>query len=221
LQFIYSNLSGNLRIEIDGELYNYIFKVRRHRADEVLFLRNPESPKTLFQYRISEVSRRKAILNLENQAENFIEQTKNTVLGWCLVDPKTVEKTLPMLNELGISKIAFIYCDFSQKNFKLDFGRIQRILETSSMQCGRFDTPEIETFQNLKTFLETYQNAFAIDFSKNKIIPKSKNLEFVVGCEGGFSENERKLFKKSLSLPSQNILRSETAVVSALSILNL
>ncbi|EJF07836.1 RNA methyltransferase, RsmE family [Thiovulum sp. ES] len=221
MQFIYSNLSGNSRIELDGELYNYIFKVRRHRADEVLFLRNLESPKTLFQYRISDVSRRKAILNLENQAENFVEQAKKTVLGWCLVDPKTVEKTLSMLNELGISKIAFIYCDFSQKNFKLDFDRIQRILETSSMQCGRFDIPKVETFQNLETFLETYKNAFAIDFSENRTIPKSENLEFVVGCEGGFSENERKLFKNSLSLPSANILRSETAVVSALSILNL
>jgi 16S rRNA (uracil1498-N3)-methyltransferase len=219
LQFIYSNLSGNSRIELDGELYNYVFKVRRHRVDEVLFLRNPQNPKTLSQYKITEVSRRKAILNLENQIEKFSKPEKNIVLGWCLVDPKTVEKTLPMLNELGISKIAFIYCDFSQKNFKLDFERMRRILETSSMQCGRFDTPEIETFQNIESFLETYKNAFAIDFSENREFPKSENLEFVVGCEGGFSERERELFQKRIALPFSNILRSETAVVSTLSIL--
>lgn len=57
--------------------------------------------------------------------------------AWCVIDIKSIKKVLPMLNELGVSRITFVYCDRSQINIKLDFARFERILEASMQQCGR------------------------------------------------------------------------------------
>ena len=40
-------------------------------------------------------------------------------IGWCVIDPKTVEKYIASLNEIGVDKITFIYADYSQKISKL------------------------------------------------------------------------------------------------------
>jgi 16S rRNA (uracil1498-N3)-methyltransferase len=216
LQFIYCSRASDSRIELDGELFNYIFKVRRHRQNELLFLRNPQNPKILYKYEIIEIKKRKATLNYLSHEENFVNFEKDIIVGWCVVDSKIIEKTLPMLNELGAKTLSLIYCDFSQRNFTIDEKRINRILETSSMQCGRADFLQIETFQNIDTFLEKYPNAFAIDFGGKDNFHKNLKIEFVVGSEGGFSERERNLFKEKFALPSPYILRSETAVISTL-----
>ncbi|XPV54809.1 MAG: hypothetical protein ACNI3H_07545 [Halarcobacter ebronensis] len=58
-------------------------------------------------------------------------------MAWCIVDPKTIEKELPYLNELGVRKITFISCDYSQKNFKLNFEKLEKILVNSSSQLWK------------------------------------------------------------------------------------
>ena len=90
--------------------------------------------------------------------------------------------------------------------------------------------PIIEDSQSLSNFLKT--NSIDLIFtdlnSNNKKIDKSKLTDkpvcIIVGPEGDFSEAER---QKILSFKgvqpikiNENILRSETAVISAISIIN-
>ncbi len=137
-------------------------------------------------------------------------------LGWCVVDPKTIEKTLPMLNELGVGKISFVYCARSQKNFRLDFDRFTRILINSSQQCGRSRLMALERFDTLDDYLRAYPDSAVLDFGGEPLPCERSFASILVGCEGGFSGDERKKFgdRPIYGLRTPLILRSETAAVT-------
>jgi len=220
MQFLFCESGGDEEILLKGEVYNYIFKVRRHRSTENLFIRNVNNSKILYEYEIRDIDRRKAKLVLKKSQENFLVPDKNISLGWCVVDSKTIEKTLPMINELGVQDIYFIYCDFSQKDIKLDFQRFDKILQNSSMQSGRFNTVNLHLIDNINQFLEKFPETVAIDFSDKKIenIDK-KDVSILIGAEGGFSESERAIFTNVRGLKSPYILKSQTAVISVINLI--
>ncbi|QOG11734.1 16S rRNA (uracil(1498)-N(3))-methyltransferase [Arcobacter sp. FWKO B] len=215
MQFSYHKNAGDSILEIDGELYNYLFKIRRHKSDETFDFRNL-TDSFIYTYKTQNISKKSAIIELI-QSLDKPQISSNTIhIGWCVVDPKTIEKTLPFLNELGVSKISFIYSDFSQKNFKINYERIEKIIINSCMQCGRSDLIKFEEYKNIKEFLNIYPSSFILDFSNNTISKEMDIDTIIIGSEGGFSQNERKLFSQNqiVGLKHNLILRSETAVIS-------
>ena len=48
------------------------------------------------------------------------------------METKNIEKVLPTLNEMGVHEITFIYCERSQKSFKVDFKTDFPSIEKSS-----------------------------------------------------------------------------------------
>jgi len=217
MQFLYHIDAGLPKIEIDGESYRYIFKVRRHKEGERIALRNLKDQYIYF-YKIERVTRREAELLFLEKEEKVVMPRHSKHIGWCIIDPKVVEKTLPMLNELGVEKISFVYCDRSQKNFKLDFDRLNRILISSCQQCGRSKLMKFEIFDSIMSYFKEYPESSVLDFGGKPIECKDKIMSILVGCEGGFSDEERELFKNRpiFSLNTPLILRSESAVVSSL-----
>ncbi len=222
MQYIYDENASKDTIKIEGDNHKYLFKVRRLKVGDSVNLRNLNDG-ILYTYNISMIDRRSATLNLENSEEKEVKPNRYLHLGWCVVDPKTIEKTLASLNELGVSKISFIYADFSQKNFKINFERLEKILINSSIQCGRSDKIEFEIVDSLEEFLKANSDAYMFNFSQNKIIDKKDDIStIVIGPEGGFSSDEVKLFEenKIVGIDSNIILRSETAMVSVVSVLS-
>ena len=218
MQFVYHIRAGEAKFSVALNEYAHLFKVRRVGLGDVLEWRNLHDG-YLYTYQIANVGKKEAILELVSQKEYSLKQTKSLHVGWCIIDPKIIEKTLPMLNELGVEKISLVYADFSQKQYKIDEERIHRILINSSQQCGRSHLLEIEILSCVKTYCEMYPNSAILDFCDNKIDEKSEITSILIGPEGGFSEKERILLSKravfGLSCPS--ILRSETAVVAVAS----
>jgi len=212
MQFIYYPAPSS-QITIKGDEHKYLFKVRRIKKDELVKIRNLKDD-YLYTYAISEITKKYAILTLKSKELRANKPYKNFHLAWCVIDPKNIEKALPSLNEIGVSKITFIYCDFSQKNFKLKLERIKKILINSSQQCGRSDLMKIEILNSSKEFFEKYLEFYALDFDGEKITKNiDSNIPFFVGPEGGFSVEERKCFKNKIKLDGF-ILRSETAAIS-------
>ncbi len=104
----------------------------------------------------------------------------------------------------------------------------------SSEQSNRISVPEIKKIEKLKTFLsefpkDGYLIFCDINYGKNNlknILSKkiSGPVCILIGPEGDFSKSERKLI---LDLPqtnsitlAKNILRAETAALSAITIVN-
>ena len=215
MQYLFESEAGKETLEIKDESYRYLFKVRRHKIGETVTLRNLEDNFVYF-YKIKSVSKKEALLVLKDKSELVIKPSRYLHVGWCIVDPKIIEKTLPMLNEIGVSKISFIYCQRSQKNFKINFQRVQKIVINSSQQCGRSEMMEFEELNSVQNFLEIYPKSAIIDFG-GKSLKSSLPLETVIiGCEGGFSENERKFFtnRPIYKVETPMVLRSESAAVA-------
>ncbi len=215
MQFIYHKEASRDTLILDIREFSHIFKVRRVKSGQILFFRNFDDD-MLYNYKIIGINKKEAILELTSAKVLQIEAKKPLHVGWCMIDPKIVERTLPFLNELGVFKISFVYCEFSQRNFKIDLKRINRILINSNQQCGRSSLMKIEILDSLKEFLTTYPKSKILDFSGNSIQDSEKFNSFLVGCEGGFSEQERKVIdiQNIIGLKNPMILRSETAVLT-------
>jgi 16S rRNA (uracil1498-N3)-methyltransferase len=174
----------------------------------------------IYEYKTTNISRNKTQLILIKSKKLILKPLKYLHIGWCMVDPKTIEKTLASLNELGVAQISFIYCQYSQKQFKLNLSKLNKILINSSQQCGRSDLMRLKTYDNLDFFIKDYPDTFMFNFSQNNIENhKSQIKTIIIGCEGGFSKDEvNKLSQdKIVGINSNLILRSETALLSVAS----
>ena len=219
MQFIYDKNAKNELLKIEDENYNYIVKARRHKLDDILDFRNLEDD-FLYSYKISQIDKKSLFLNLLKKEEKIIENSKKIHLAWCVVDPKTIYENIASLNELGVDKITFVYSDFSQKNFKINFEKLEKILINSSSQCGRSSIIKLDIYKNIDTFIADNPDIYFLDFSQTSIDSKVLDIKtLMIGTEGGFSKRERELFNKNfiVGFSSNLILKSQTAIISATS----
>ncbi len=219
MQFSYDEFCGGDVFEIKDEVYNYIVKARRHKVGDEIYFRNLKDS-FIYLYKIEEINKKNALLRLVSKEEKIIKNPKSLHLGWCVIDVKNIEKTLPSLNELGVDKITFIYCEYSQKNFKINIEKLNKILINSSTQCGRSDIIKLEVCNGLEKFLKENSEVYFLDFSQKFVDEKKSDIKtLVIGCEGGFSNKERAGFDKDfvIGFDLPLILRSETAIITATS----
>ena len=138
---------------------------------------------------------------------NFMIQ-KGTEIG--------VTKFIPILTERTIVR-------------KINEKRINKIIVEASEQSNRIKVPSLDKLIKLDNFLDLNQKVniiFGDLNTKNKKIEiKNKDpICILIGPEGDFSVNERKkILELKNILPvkiNNNILRSETAAISLISIIN-
>jgi 16S rRNA (uracil1498-N3)-methyltransferase len=215
MQYLYNIDSGKDSIVIQGDSYRYLFKVRRLNSDSILELRNLKD-KNLYLYRVVSIDKKSATLALIGSEEKEVKPAKDLTIGWCIIDPKIIEKNIASLNEIGVSKIVFIKCAYSQANFKITQDRLNKILINSSQQCGRSSLMSLEFSNSIADFLRQYPNSYLLDFSETKLESNLDINSIVIGCEGGISKDERALFKqeKTVGLNTPQILKSESAAIS-------
>lgn len=216
MTFVFDEGAGCSELVIKGETFKYLIKVRRHGVTDLLAFRHPDHPDMLYRYEIVTVDGREAHLQLQESCSHEVKAVRSLHIGWCVIDNKSVEKVLPSLNELGVEKITFIGCDRSQKNFRPDFRRYERILESSMQQCGRTCKMEFERAADIASFIKENPECAVFDFCEN-VYPDAGGYETVlIGAEGGFSDQERKIMQqqKVFRLDTPMVLRSETAAVA-------
>ncbi len=167
----------------------------------------------------------------------FLEKIKKEAnfssieLAICLVKKNPMEIILQKATELGVNKIIPIISERTEVK-ELNYERANKIVIEATEQSNQISPPEICKAQKLKNFLGNIDNSsylFFADVNSKRTI-KSKDLDphkpiiILIGPEGDFSPNERNLImSKSNITPfslSQNILRSDTAVISAISLIN-
>ncbi len=215
MQFVYLKEASAPSVNIEGETYKYLFKVRRKAVGDIIDFRNLQDNK-LYSYKVISVNKKSAFLELIYGEEKPVLPNKDLIIGWCIIDPKVIEKTLPMLNEIGVGKIVFIKCAYSQANFKIKKERLEKILINSCQQCGRSSLMQIEFANSLQHYLQKYPQSYLLNFSLKNLENCKENIgQIVIGCEGGLSKDEIKLFnpEKIVGLNTPLILRSETATV--------
>ena len=142
-----------------------------------------------------------------------------------------METILQKATELGVSKIIPIISERTEIK-ELNHDRAKKIVIEATEQSNQMLPPEILEITKLKDFLKNLDESTKLLFadinSKDYLsVEKLKNFKslcILIGPEGDFSSSER---QSILSFPrvvpftmSKNILRSDTAVISAISLVN-
>lgn len=211
MEFLYSKMAGDAEIWLNDISH---LKARRLKIGDQINIRN-FGVCVNFVYEIAEISRKSYKICLIKH-DSIAQYSLNLTLAWGIIEPKIIEKTLPFLNEIGVKKLIFVRCDFSQRNFHINFQRCENILIESSQQCGRNSLLEMEIYENLSDFLSTYKNVARVDFTAQNGDAKTLNLYndeiLFIGPEGGFSSNERTKIPNFFTLNTKFILRSQSAI---------
>lgn len=215
MQYLHHPDAGAKHLQLEGDPHRYLFKVRRHRAGEQVHLRSGDD--ILYTYTIDTLDKKTAQLTLIDQASLPIHATHTLHIGWCQIDPKSIEKVLPILNEMGVEQLTFFPCARSQQNFRLDYARMGKILQNSSQQCGRTHPMILEEAESMEAFLAANPQAKLLHFSKDQTLACTReDTTLILGPEGGFTEAEIARFtpEQIVGLGTPMILRSESAAVA-------
>ena len=155
----------------------------------------------------------------------------NIELAICLVKKGPIETILQKATELGVSKIIPIVSERTEVK-ELNLERANKIVIEATEQSNQLMPPKISDVMNLKDFLKNLDSSSKLLFAdinskdnlKSKVLKEAKTLSVLIGPEGDFSPPERDLIlANSHVVPftiSKNILRSDTAVISAISLVN-
>ncbi|MCX2682723.1 16S rRNA (uracil(1498)-N(3))-methyltransferase [Campylobacter sp. MIT 21-1685] len=210
MQFLYNKNAGKPHLNLENEEILHL-KARRIRQNDCLKLRNLEDD-FLYEYELIKKDKKSCKLILLSQS--FCPTPQSSVnLALAVIDVKILEKIVPFLNELGLLKLILVWSEYSQRNFQPDFSRLNKILICSCQQCGRAKKMELESFFNVKDFLERYPKAILVDFKADSG-QFDKDALYFIGPEGGFSEKERQMFHKKFALKTSNILKSHSAALA-------
>ena len=157
--------------------------------------------------------------------------TSNIELAICLVKKGPMEIILQKATELGVSKIIPIISERTEVK-DLNFERANKIVVEATEQSNQLTPPKISDVIKLKDFLKNLDGSSKLLFAdvnskdnlKAEILKGAKSLSVLIGPEGDFSPYERELILENLNVVpftiSKNILRSDTAVISAISLVN-
>ena len=152
-------------------------------------------------------------------------------LAICLVKKTPMEIILQKATELGVNKITPIVSDRTEVK-ELNHERAKKIIIEATEQSNQLSPPEICETIKLKDFLKNLEVSTKILFAdvnsneslKAEDLKKCKSLCILIGPEGDFSPSERETILRNLAVKpftiSRNILRSDTAVISAISLVN-
>ena len=226
IRLFFSNLlSANLTDKLDKSQSHYLTKVMRVKENDVFSLFNKDGE---WQAKILGITKGIVIFETTKQLRQK-ENIKDLWLAFSPIKSNYQNFMIQKATELGVTKFLPIIFDRTVVR-KINKERLEKIVIEASEQSNRINVPLIESAQNLDNFLKmsSMDLIFTDLNSDNKKIDRSKLTDkpicIIIGPEGDFSETER---EKILSFKgvqavkiNENILRSETAVISALSIVS-
>ena len=228
--YIPEKLILDKRLIISLKQSHYLINVMRKKIDENLLIFNDHCGEYLAK--IEKIEKKKVSLNILRKLRN--PEIKNDI--WVMFAP--VKKTpneyiIQKATELGVSKILPILTERTITQ-KLNLNRLNDIAIEAAEQCERITIPEILPPQKIIKVIQDWDHKRKILFcdetirhqvenssSNDKLSPNSLGA-ILIGPEGGFSSDEIKYIRqKNFVIPinlGPRILRSDTAVITALTI---
>ena len=222
--FFPKSLSLNLTDKLDKSQSHYVSKVMRLKEKEVFSLFNSSGE---WEAKIANINKSIVEFNVTKQ----LRQKENTIDLWLAFSPiksNYFNFMIQKATELGVTKFLPIIFERTIVR-KMNKERLEKVIIEAAEQSNRITVPSIEDPQKLKSFLNNDMDLIFTDLNTTNTKIDIKKLTtkptcVIIGPEGDFSEEEREeILKFSGVQPikiNENILRSETAVISALSIIN-
>jgi len=223
--FFSESLSLNLTDKLDKSQSHYVSKVMRIKKSEVFSLFNSSGE---WEAKILNISKNTVEFNVTKQLRQK-ENSKELWLAFSPIKSNYFNFMIQKATELGVTKFLPIIFDRTIVR-KINKERLEKVIIEATEQSNQINIPTIEEPQSLDSFLKN--NKTDLIFTDLNTTSKKIDLNqltsnptcVIIGPEGDFSEEEKDQILKYKGVQSikinENILRSETAVISALSIIN-
>ena len=220
-------LSLNLSSKLEKSQSHYVNKVMRLKVHQTFSLFNSNEE---WEAKVTKIIKGIVEFIITKQLR-YKKNSKEIWLAFSPIKSNYFNFMMQKATELGVTKFLPIIFDRTVVR-KINEARLQKIIIEAAEQSNQINIPSIEKPQNLKNFLSKNKKTIDLIFtdlnSKNKKFDTkkltNKPICLIIGPEGDFSESER---AEVLSFDgvkpikiNENILRSETAAISAISIIN-
>ena len=222
-------IQSDLSSHLTEEQSHYVKDVMRLKIGNKLTIFNTQGEWSAV---IKSYEKNVAKIKVMEKVRNSSDE-KNIWLAFSPIKQNPLNLVIQKGTELGVQKFIPILSERTVVR-EINIKRIKKIIVEASEQCNRISVPEINEPKSLKFFLSQFPKNGCLVFcdinsSQKKLkIFLSKKFDgpvcILVGPEGDFSESERKIIidlneTHSFSL-AENILKAETAALSAIAIVN-
>ncbi len=225
------------RIYINSEFNDDIFTCPdeiTHRITNVLRIGNNEDiiifNSNREQYLCSIIKNKKELtLHLKNKISNKKKNNKNINIAVSVVSMNIMDLIIQKCVELGVKSFFPVYTKRSQyKDVNKKINHWEKIVIHSSEQSGRYDLMTINKPSTLETYINDNSSGpryalhqYGENFNQKDFI--KDDITMFIGPEGGFDDKEINIFtinEWKIKKISENILRTETACISALTLID-
>ena len=222
--FFKESLSLNLNSILDKSQSHYLSKVMRIKTNESFSLFNQSGE---WEAKVLNINRGIVEFTVVKKLRSS-ENEKEIWLAFAPIKLNYLNLMIQKATEIGVTRFIPILTERTVVR-KLNEKRINKIIVEASEQSNRLKVPSLDKLTKFDTFLKSNQNTNIIfgDLNTNnkKLDLKNKDpLCILIGPEGDFSIKEREnisKLKKIIPLKiNDNILRSETAAISMISIIS-
>ena len=222
--FFEKSLSLNLNSTLDKSQSHYLSKVMRINIGKSFSLFNQSGE---WEAKVENIDKGNVEFLVIKKLRSA-NREKEIWLAFAPIKLNYLNLMIQKATEIGVTRFIPLLTERTIVR-KLNEKRINKIIIEASEQSNRLKVPSLDKLTKLDTFLKSNQNANIIfgDLNTNnkKIDVKNKNpLCVLIGPEGDFSLKEREgILKLKNIIPlkiNDNILRSETAAISMISIIS-
>lgn len=229
--FVEAGLATGDTLTLDRETSHYLASVLRlQRGDPVRVFNGQDGE---FAAELTATGKQAVSLALGERLRDAVPCPLHIHLALGLSRGDRMDFAVQKATELGVGAITPLYSEFGEVRIK-QAARLEnklrhwrRIAVSACEQCGRLQVPEIAAPQPLAEWLQTPRPGLRLllDPSGTEALGShaaAEHIALVIGPEGGFSPGELALASSqdyALVHLGPRILRTETAPVAALSIL--
>jgi len=231
-RFYYSGmLEGGAEFFLVGEEFNHVRVLRLSKGARITVF---DGHKNEADAVIVEIARDRAKIKIEKVSKSE-KKSPHVILAVSPIKASRMDFLLEKTCELGVDEVWPIICErtvvkIGQEEKKSKGARWEKILISAAKQSGRADIPHIAEASQIQKILERLRpDDLLILCDKDGARPceivlgQVKRVVIFVGPEGDFTEPEKRYFvglgAKAMAL-SGNVLRTETACIAALTIIN-
>ncbi|GAA5586200.1 ribosomal RNA small subunit methyltransferase E [Acinetobacter calcoaceticus] len=230
--FIETELAAGSTIQLTETVFHHWVRVLRAQLQEQATLFNGQGGEYLAT--LTEINKKNAFVTIESFNPTNRSAPFKAVLGQVMSKGDRMDYAIQKATELGVSQIQLLTSERCEMRLKYDrdqkkLDHWQAVAIAACEQCGLNLVPEVLAPISLSEWLSSTQ----LPASKFVLAPEKEQkdvlagirpeLALLIGPEGGLSENEITQANQAGFMNwciGDRVLRTETAPVVALSILN-
>ena len=213
-------------VRLSQEESKHCIKVLRHRKEDVIFI--IDGLGSMYEAKIISPDSKATLLEIIKEHKNFgLVPYDLTISLPPLKNNSRYEWFIEKATEIGITEVLPVLTKYTEKT-KLRYERLEKILISSIKQSLRARLPLLSEPVEFKTILklDKEQKFIALCDSSDALIDiyqKGKSTIILIGPEGGFSKEERKMAIEHGFRPvkiGNSRLRAETAAIVSAAIIS-